>query len=231
MSNLQKPSQYLPPDPTLLPPNSFLNDFRIADTAKPPPHLMRLFNKYVQDEVINPVNLPEISAEEFGRKWLALFNYGAHENQSEIPLMDWVQEVAGSPYREVRLMHYVDGVYREVARIPPIFDRLQPFFEEDKRDYFVGMALAQAHVHGAANHIDEANGYIKRNLTDRIAFRREITRNFHRMSAIFEMYGVKREIPDWIKELEGFEDGTKASDTPVQSSAGGITDGMIEEDE
>ena len=204
MTNQQRPKEYLAPNPDNLPPNSILNNFRVADTAKPPPHLMRLFGNYVEKEVLNPTDLPEISVADFGHKWLALFNYGAHEDHKAIPVMDWVQEVAGSPYREVKLMGEVDGGYGEVARIPPLFDRLQPFFKEDSRDYFVGMASMQAHLHGSVNRTDEANGFIKRNLTDRIEYRQELTRNFHRMSEIFKMYGVERVIPDWIKQLEGY---------------------------
>lgn len=234
MSNDKRPNHYLAPNPDNLPPNSILNNFRVADTAKPQPHLMRLFTGYVDKNVINPTDLPEISVEEFGRKWLALFNYGAHENHSEIPIMDWVEQVAGSPYREVRLMHYVNGVYSEVARIPPIFDRLTPFFKEDTRDYFVGMATMQAHLHGNASRTEEANGFIKRNLTDRIDYRNQLTRNFHRMTEIFKLYGVEREIPDWIKELDGF-DNVETTDKPkteTKSEPGSsFSDGMIEEDE
>lgn len=231
MANDKKPNAYLPPDPENLPPDSVLNNFRIADTAKPPPHLMRLFGNYVEHNVINPTDLPEISVEEFGSKWLSLFNYGAHENQAEIPIMLWAQEVAGSPYREVKLMGTVNGVYTEVARIPPIFDRLQPYFKEDSRDYFVGMAAMQAHIHGAADRTDEANGFIKRNLTDRIEYKQALSNNFHRMSEIFKLYGVEREIPDWIKEIDGYKKDNKENPVAVkQAEQGSVSDGMIEED-
>lgn len=230
MANDKRPNAYLAPDPANLPPNSILNNFRVADTAKPPPHLMRLFDTYVEHNVLNPTDLPEISVEEFGRKWLALFNYGAHQDHSAIPIMDWVQEVSGSPYREVKLMGTVNGIYTEVARIPPLFDRLQPFFKEDTRDYFVGIASVQAHIHGSAHRPDEANGFIKRNLTDRIEYRRELTRNFHRMSEIFKLYGVEREIPDWIKELEGYDEVEKKAEQKADASSVSVSDGMIEED-
>ncbi len=231
MANDKRPNSYLPPDPDNLPPDSILNNFRVADTAKPPPHLMRLFGSYVEHNVINPTDLPEITVEEFGRKWLALFNYGAHQDHQAIPIMDWVQEVSGSPYREVKLMGNVGGVYTEVARIPPIFDRLQPYFKEDKRDYFVGMATMQAHIHGAADRTDEANGFIKRNLTDRIEYKRALSNNFHRMSEIFKLYGVEREIPDWIKELDGFENDTEESKQAAkQVEQNPVSDGMIEDD-
>ena len=231
MANDKRPNSYLPPDPDNLPPDSILNNFRVADTAKPPPHLMRLFGSYVEHNVINPTDLPEISVEEFGRKWLALFNYGAHQDHQAIPIMDWVQEVSGSPYREVKLMGNVGGVYTEVARIPPIFDRLQPYFKEDKRDYFVGMATMQAHIHGAADRTDEANGFSQRNLTDRIEYKRALSNNFHRMSEIFKLYGVEREIPDWIKELDGFGNDTEESKQAAkQVEQNPVSDGMIEED-
>lgn len=231
MANDKRPNSYLPPDPDNLPPDSILNNFRVADTAKPPPHLMRLFGSYVEHNVINPTDLPEITVEEFGRKWLALFNYGAHQDHQSIPVMDWVQEVSGSPYREVKLMGTVNGVYTEVARIPPIFDRLQPYFKEDKRDYFVGMAAMQAHIHGSADRTDEANGFIKRNLTDRIEYKKALSNNFHRMSEIFKLYGVEREIPDWIKEMEGYEkDGEETEKATKQTELSPVSDGMIEED-
>ena len=231
MANDKRPNSYLPPDPDNLPPDSILNNFRVADTAKPPPHLMRLFGSYVEHNVINPTDLPEITVEEFGRKWLALFNYGAHQDHQSIPVMDWVQEVSGSPYREVKLMGTVNGIYTEVARIPPIFDRLQPYFKEDKRDYFVGMAAMQAHIHGSADRTDEANGFIKRNLTDRIEYKQALSNNFHRMSEIFKLYGVEREIPDWIKEMEGYEkDGEETEKATKQTELSPVSAGMIEED-
>ena len=231
MANDKRPNSYLPPDPDNLPPDSILNNFRVADTAKPPPHLMRLFGSYVEHNVINPTDLPEITVEEFGRKWLALFNYGAHQDHQSIPVMDWVQEISGSPYREVKLMGTVNGVYTEVARIPPIFDRLQPYFKEDKRDYFVGMAAMQAHIHGSADRTDEANGFIKRNLTDRIEYKQALSNNFHRMSEIFKLYGVEREIPDWIKEMEGYEkDGEETEKATKPTELSPVSDGMIEED-
>ena len=231
MANDKRPNEYLAPPPENLPPNSVLNNFRVADTAKPPPHLMRLFGSYVEHNVINPTDLPEISVEEFGRKWLALFNYGAHEDHQSIPFMDWVQEISGSPYREVKLMGTVDGLYTEVARIPPIFDRLQPYFKEDSRDYFVGMAAMQAHIHGAADRTDEANGFIKRNLTDRIEYKQALSDNFHRMSEIFKLYGVEREIPDWIKEIDGYtKDVNEVKQVEKQAEQGSVSDGMIEED-
>ena len=231
MANDKRPNSYLPPDPDNLPPDSILNNFRVADTAKPPPHLMRLFGSYVEHNVINPTDLPEITVEEFGRKWLALFNYGAHQDHQSIPVMDWVQEVSGSPYREVKLMGTVNGIYTEVARIPPIFDRLQPYFKEDKRDYFVGMAAMQAHIHGSADRTDEANGFIKRNLTDRIEYKKALSNNFHRMSEIFKLYGVEREIPDWIKEMEGYEkDGEETEKATKQTELSPVSAGMIEED-
>lgn len=231
MANDKRPNSYLPPDPDNLPPDSILNNFRVADTAKPPPHLMRLFGSYVEHNVINPTDLPEITVEEFGRKWLALFNYGAHQDHQSIPVMDWVQEVSGSPYREVKLMGTVNGVYTEVARIPPIFDRLQPYFKEDKRDYFVGMAAMQAHIHGSADRTDEANGFIKRNLTDRIEYKQALSNNFHRMSEIFKLYGVEREIPDWIKEMEGYEkDGEETEKATKPTELSPVSVGMIEED-
>lgn len=232
MSNQKRPTKYLAPDPNNLPPNSVLNNFRVGDTVKPPTHLMRIFTNYVDTAVLNPTDLPEISFEDFGRNWLALFNYGAHVDHSQIPIMDWVEQVAGSPYREVRIMRYVNGDYTEVARVPPIFDSLQPYFKEDDRDYFVGMASIQAHLHGNANQTDEANGFIERNLTNRVEVRKELSRNFHRMSEIFKLYGVERETPDWIKELDGFDKKeTVVAPTATSQNHSSFNEGMIEEDD
>ncbi|MHA4875020.1 hypothetical protein, partial [Enterococcus faecium] len=91
----------------------------VGDNVKPMPHLMRMFKEYVAEKVDKDDDLPTIDYYDFGKKWLALFNYGAHEDHSRIPLMDWVSEVAGNPYRAVRIIKWEDGGYREVGRVPP----------------------------------------------------------------------------------------------------------------
>ena len=236
--NQRIPNEYLLPDPDNLPPNSILNSMRVADTAKPMPHLMRLFNGYVRDNVLDPKDLPEVDFQEFGQRWLPLFNYGAFDDQSDIPIMDWVDEVAGSPYKEVRIMRYVDGMRVEVARVPALWDQAKPYFKDDERDYFAQMATMQAHIHGGAGHIEEANGFIQRNLTNRIDVNARVTEAFYRMNAIFELYGQKREIPDWVKRLEGYREDVKAIPTGGQLETKELpkpqtvfNDGMIEEDD
>ena len=229
MSNIRKPTTYLKPDAENLPPNSILSSVRVGNTVKPPPHLLRMFAAYVEKEVTNPVNLPQVDFDEFGRRWLPLFNYGAHEDHSQIPLMDWVAEVAGSPYREVSLMRYVDGSYVEVARIPALFDRLVPIMKDDDKDYFMQLATVQSAIHQGSNHTKEADGFIERNITNRIEVKRALSANFHRMSAIFNMYGVERQIPQWITDLEGSAT-PKQLETQQAVPEQSVTSGMIEED-
>ena len=58
-----------------------------------------------------------------------------------------------------------------------------------------------------------------------------MSNNFHRMSEIFKLYGVEREIPDWIKEMEGYEkDGEETEQATKQTELSPVSDGMIEED-
>lgn len=226
MSNQRPPSKYLKADENNLPPESILNHVKVGDTVKPPPHLMRIFGAYVEKEVLNPQNLPTIDYHEFGRRWLALFNYAAHEDHTQIPLMDWVSEVAGSPYKEVIIVK--DGY--EVARVPAIFDRLIPVMKDDERDYFANIAAVQSVIHRGGNHIREADGFIKRNITDRIEVRKALSANFHRMSAIFNLYGVERSIPEWIQELDNSESEPTGEPKEIQAENATVTHGMIEED-
>lgn len=229
MSNQRRPTEYLVAPTENLPPNSILNSIRVGNTVKPPPHLLRMFSTYVENEVLNPTNLPQVDFDEFGRKWLPLFNYGAHEDHSRIPLMDWVSEVSGSPYREVRLMQHRGGVYVEVARIPAIFDRLTPVMKDDDRDYFAQIAAIQSVIHRGGQHIREADGFIERNMTNRIEIKKALSDNFHRMSAIFNLYGVERQLPNWIIELEGSLP-SKQLETKQATPAISVTSGMMEED-
>ncbi len=224
----RRPTSYLSPEPENLPANSVYNNVKVGNTVKPQPHLMRMFKTYVAKEVDNKTDIPMIDFAEFGKKWLALFNYGAHEDHSQIPLMDWVSEVAGNPYREVRLMRWIDGVHTEVARIPAIFDRLAPVLREGDKDYFVGMAATQSVIHRGVGHIAEADGYIERNLTSRIVVNRQLSENFHKMSAIFELYGVKRVIPDWIQSIDGTPSHNDLN--PDKPRVGVVVD-MVEDDD
>lgn len=216
----RRPTKYLTPPSENLPANSIYNNVKVGDTVKPKPHLMRMFKIYTEKEIENPPDLPTIDFEEFGKNWLPLFNYGAHENQ-QIPVMDWVEQVSGNPYREVRLMRWVDGVYTEVARIPGMYDRLAPVMREGDRDYFIGMAAYQSIIHRTSGHINEANGFIDRNLTQRIEYTPHVSSHYHVMNAIFKMYGVERVIPDWITQLD-----KPTTTTPVDND---IVDGEFEE--
>lgn len=227
MSNRNRPpNKYLTPNEENLPPNSILKHVKVGDTVKPPSHLMRIFGSYVEKEVINPQNLPWIDYYVFGKRWLALFNYGAHEDHTQIPLMDWVSEVAGSPYKEVRLIK--DG--EEVGRIPALFDRLVPVMKDDERDYFANIAAVQSVIHRGGNQVREADGFIERNITNRIEVRQALTASFHRMSAIFNLYGVERVIPKWIQDLDNYTGvKTQIADKAVAETTA-VTSGMIEED-
>lgn len=209
----RRPSKYLSPDPELLPANSVYNHVRVGDNVKPMPHLMRMFKTYVEEKVDNDNDLPTIDYHEFGKKWLALFNYGAHEDHSRIPLMDWVSEVAGNPYKAVRIIRWEGNGYVEVGRVPPIFDRLAPVMKSGDRDYFIGMAAMQSIKHRVANLQNEADGFIERNLTKRVEVNKQLTENFYAMNEVFKLYGVEREIPDWIKAIEG--DNVSASPEQV----------------
>lgn len=213
----RRPTQYLTPEPENLPANSVYNNVKVGDTVKPPPHLLRIFKTYVEKNVDNPQDLPEIDYHEFGKRWLALFNYAAHEDHTSIPLMDWISEIAGNPYRAVKIMKHVDGIYTEVARVPPIFDRMAPIMSSGDKDYFIGMAAVQSILHRGSGHIREADGFIERNLTKRIEVNRILTDNFDKMNDIFKLYGVERDIPDWIKELKGIPTTTtgNATNTPT----------------
>ena len=220
----------LRPDSNELPPNSILNNVRYDNKLKPPPHLLRIFNNYLEAEQVNPSMANEIDFDEFGSKWLALFNYGAHKDQSQIPIMDWVEQVSGSPYRSVKLMRWINGQYVQVALIPPIFGDSAKVIKNDDRDYFGQLAARQAHQIQGAHRIKEANAFIERNFTKRIdTGAKTLTENFYAMSAIFELYGVKRVVPDWIKafEEEGVESETE--DEPKQVQSPHIS-AMIEED-
>lgn len=235
MSRTQPTSKasYISPDESNLPPDSILKHVKMSPTMKPPPHLLRIFKTYLKNEEENP-QCEQIDFEEFGTKWLALFNYGAHEDHSEIPIMDWVEQVSKNPYRPVRLMRYVDGEYRCVALIPPIFDHRAKIMKNDDRDYFAQIAARQAHQTQGAHRTKEANGYIERNFTRRIEVqRRVLTDHFHQMNEIFEMYGVKREIPDWLVRDSAGELAPKVGDetqNKLPEKATSFSGGMIEED-
>ena len=120
--NEERAAQFITADEDNLPPDSILRSVRMSPKLKPPPHLLRIFNTYLKNEEENPSMCEQIDFAEFGQHWLALFNYGAHEDHREIPIMDWVEQVAKNPYRPVRLMRWVNGEYVCVAMIPPIFD-------------------------------------------------------------------------------------------------------------
>lgn len=226
-------AQFLTADEDNLPPGSILRSVKMSPKLKPPPHLLRIFNNYLKNEEENPSTCAQIDFAEFGQHWLPLFNYGAHKNHSEIPLMDWVEQVAINPYRPVRLMRWVDGQYVCVAMIPPIFDNKARIMKHDERDYFAQLATRQAHEIAGASRIKQANGYIERNLTNRIDVqRRVLTDHFHKMNAIFEMYGVKREIPDWLV-VKSVGELAKTVGTNVEESkdvpAIGFSGGMLED--
>ena len=210
-----------------LPPNSILSKVKISSKIKPPPHLMRIFNTYLENEKNYP-NCEEIDFAEFGTKWLPLFNYGAHEDQKDIPIMDWVEQVSLNPYRPVKLMNWVDGQYVCVAIIPPIFDNNVQLLREDERDYFMQLATREAHKLQGVHRTSQANGYISRNITDRIEVRRRVlTDHFHKMNEIFKLYGVEREIPQWLVDNSNGELAPVVKDETTPST---FSSGMIEED-
>lgn len=223
----EDPYGFVEADKSHLPPNSILHNVHARNAAKPPPHLMRLFTNYVKADE-NHEFLPEIDYHEFGRRWLALFNYGAHPDHTQIPIMDWVDEVAGKPYRAVKLIK--DGV--QIALIPPIFDNTVAIMKNDERDYFVNLAVAQSMQQASVNRIAEASGFIKRNITNRIHREKVLTDNFTKMNEIFRLYGVEREIPDWMKPYLANSEVTQTEKpteepAPAKSNYGA---GMIEED-
>lgn len=223
------------PDPENLPPDSILRNVRMSGAMRPPKHLMHLFDGYLKNEEMNP-NYSEIDFHDFGKNWLPLFNYGAHEDHANIPIMDWVEQVSKNPYRSVRLMQWVDGVYTCIALIPPIFDAHAKIIKDDERDYFPQLATRQAHLVQSAHRVKQANGFIERNLTSRIEGdelrQRVLSNHFHRMNEIFKLYGVEREIPEWLKNSSNGELSPVVKDEVEERKATqDYSSGMIEEDE
>ncbi len=229
----EEQTQFIQADEENLPPNSILLNVKMSPKLKPPPHLLHIFNTYLKNEEINPSVCEQIDFVEFGQRWLPLFNYGAHEDHREIPIMDWVREVSLNPYRPVRLMKHVDGDYVCIAMIPPIFDNKAKIMRNDDRDYFAQLATRQAHEVSGVRRVRQANGFIERNLTNRIdVHTRVLTDHFHKMNEIFELYGVKREIPDWLVKMSAGElaPTVKDAEQEVQNVPQiGFSDGMLED--
>lgn len=215
-----------------------IDSVKLNDSLKPAPHLLKIFKQYNENDQKNP-QCEEIDFEEFGNKWLALFNYGAHEDHSSIPVMDWVEQVSKSPYRPVKLMKYVDGVRTQVALIPPLFDNYSMELADGNREYFLQLASKASATQRKGQREQEADAYIKRNITDRLDKGKGITtahRYFLEMNKIFELYGVEREIPDWLIKRLNIEDepgikleGAESSKETTSESSNQSFDGMMED--
>lgn len=221
-------TNYMTPDPENLPPESILNSVRIKDSAKPSKALMTIFQKFVDE--VDEEQMQTIDYYDFGRNWLSLFNYGAHKDQSQIPIMDWVSQVSRSPYLGVKILRGTEVV----GIVPPIFGRIDTVLKDDKRDYFMQLAVQRTVQLANGSHQEqEISGILERNFTDRLIVDRRLRDNFHAMTAIFELYGVQREIPDWIKQLDGAANIKKEEEVVQVDNTSKLSNanGMIEDDD
>ena len=169
---------------------------------RPPNYLLKMFSSYLKSEEENPSTASEIGFEEFGTHWLALFNYAAHKDQSNIPIWDWVDKVALSPYRPVKLMRYINGSYQQIALIPPLFDNFAPILKPDgEKDTFMQLAVKEAARYTSANKAAAGNGFLQRNIKNKFDLtKKALSDHFFKMNDIFKLYNVERTIPDWLKD-------------------------------
>lgn len=213
-------------------PDSILRTFSIRRASIPTPGVMIGMRNIIKAA---EENLAVIDYHEFGEKWLPLFNYTSHESIDQIPLTDWTEQVALSPFKEVRLMNWVNGEYVEIARIPPMFGMVDDIFKDGIIDVPLNKVAVDSRSFSLRGQLDTGEEYIQRgfldNLNDHVL---TVPEHFLRMNEIFKLYGKTREIPDWIKEkIEASkpkEETTPEASSSIQAQQS-VVSGMIEDEE
>lgn len=207
---------------------SILEKIRYEEDFLPPPEFLDMCKEFLKKNEEDP-DCEWIDYHDFGKKWLPLFNYNSHKDLSQIPIFHWVQEVAKSPYRPVKLMRYVDGEYKQIALIPPIFDNEAEIIKSPDRDYYGQLAAFESAKMVHVNRKGEANSYLERNFGQRIKDPKyQLNKHIIAMNKIFELYGFKRELPDWLTANEPNEVRDIEQPKPKQICN---SDGLIEDDD
>lgn len=208
--------------------DSIMSKIHVSEDLLPPPEFISMCKDFLKRQDENP-ECEMIDYHEFGKTWLPLFNYDSHEDLQNIPIMDWVHNVSKSPYRPVKLMKYVDGQYRQIALIPPIFDNEAQIIKSPDRDYFGQVAAFKSAEMVHANRLNEANGFLYRNFGKRIEDPKyRLNKHILAMNEIFKLYGFERRLPDWLTNSpsEDVKDVKQPQPKQLSSCAG-----MLEDDD
>ena len=181
---------------------SVLKDMKISASLAPSSFKLREFALY-RAQHTNPY----IEINEFKTKWAWLFNYpdlgkDAIGNDIEPPFGLWVQEVALNPYADVDIIRWLDREqtqYEIIATIPAVYSPNQDEWLKEDGTHFIGRATEVTKFENAPD--EERYKIIKNEISDRLVKPPQSLVAFDKMTEVFELLGVKRNIPDWIIEL------------------------------
>lgn len=152
----------------------------MSDKINIPMHVL----ESLRDIKKSPYQRTRIDEATFKNRWLPLFNAASHEGLA--PLGDWVQQVAGNPFREVEVIK--DGNVLFV--VPPILNSNIDIFKAEA-DIYLDTELDTARREGAhfaikgKRHFETA---VLNNLNKDLQPSDYSTR----MDKIFEHYGLTR---------------------------------------